>query len=102
MSLVSPATVALAVDPLVGPAFGAGSKIIFQHLAPWSLKRVHRWWSGKVVVLLGPPRAGKTSLMYGLLHGILIEKGTTDQTLRPVRRKTVPIIRVGREGGLTL
>lgn len=74
---------------------------VLQRAAPKGLAAVKSWIYGKQVVILGPPRAGKTTLVDYLQYGIFEEEKETSKT--PEKRRTPRFdVKMGRDGALEL
>jgi putative ribosome biogenesis GTPase RsgA len=72
----------VSVDPAIAAAavVKAGLSLL-ERTAPAGLGRIRSWWKGKTILVLGQARAGKSTFLDYLQHGIFEEEQDTEKTL---------------------
>lgn len=87
-------------DPSSAAAVGLSVKLL-EMVAPKGIARLSTWFRGVEVLVLGQPRAGKTTFIDYLRHGVLDGPDAFEKTLK---KEVSPMfaIRMGRSAGLEL
>lgn len=80
-------------------AAGTVVKLAIERAAPAGIARVRAWLTGKTIVVVGPPRAGKTTFVEYLQYGIFQHADETERTYDPMSSPRFNL-RVGRDNSL--
>lgn len=88
----------MVIDGAIGVKLGIE---VLKRTAPSGLVRVRTWLTGHEVLVVGQPRAGKTSFVEYLQYGILEPEQETAKTIETEKSVTF-CVKVGRDSSLEL
>jgi GTPase SAR1 family protein len=88
----------MVIESAIGVKLGIE---VLKRTAPSGLARVRTWLTGHEVLVVGPPRAGKTSFVEYLQYGILEPEQETVKTIETEKSATFSV-KVGRDSSLEL